>query len=83
MTIDGLDIPIQSLTVSEMEEYWKANTDAKLFQLAIVNNDGQRAYDDSYLEQLKILDSAIAVPLRLAIQKHCKMDIDLEELEKN
>lgn len=69
---------------SEVEDFYEHNSDGKLFQLAIVDADTkQQVYSDSDVPALNEMDSAIAVPLRVAIQEHCGMNVKLEDVLKN
>lgn len=84
MKIQDLEIPIRSLMASEIEELYASNSDGKLFQLAVVDADTkQPVYTVDDIPSLNEMDGAIAVPLRVAIQEHCGINISLDDVLKN
>jgi len=68
---------------SEIEEFYSNNCDGKLFQLSVVDDNRNRAYTEADIPALNEMDGAVAVPLRVAIQDHCGMNINLEDILKN
>jgi len=69
---------------SEIEEFYANNCDGKLFQLAIVHADTKhRVYSEEDIASLNELDGAVSVPLRVAIQDHCGLSVNLEDVLKN
>jgi len=69
---------------SEIEELYSANSDGKLFQLTVVDAETkQPVYSESDIPSLNEMDGAIAVPLRVAIQDHCGINVSLEDVLKN